>query len=314
MGTPEFAVEPLRKLVENQQDVVAVITVPDRKVGRGQKLWQSPVKQYALSQNIPVLQPEKLKNSDFIAELKGYNADLQVVVAFRMLPELVWKMPKHGTFNLHASLLPQYRGAAPINWAIINGEKETGLSTFFIDTQIDTGHIISQKTVSISQTDTAGTLHDKLMLKGADLVLKTVQLIENQQIRTIPQERFIECVACLKTAPKIFKADMRIDWSREAQQVYNFVRGLNPYPAAWSKIQNTKTSKVLSFKLFNCKPILEKHQLEIGEIVSDGKKEMKIAVSNGFIQVLEIQVSGKKRLKISDFLRGFKISDFKVLI
>ena len=301
MGTPDFAVASLRVLVENNLDVVAVITAPDKPAGRGQKLRQTPVKIYAEEHGIPVLQPERLKNPDFLLELKSYQADLQIVVAFRMLPEVVWDMPPMGTFNLHGSLLPQYRGAAPINWAIINGEKETGVTTFFLEKEIDTGNIIFAEKCPIEPEDTAGSLHDKLMNIGAELVLKTTQAIANGQYPQLPQEE----VAELKPAPKIFKEDCLIDWSKNTADIINFIRGLSPYPAAFTYLQD-KTLKV-----FNCKKVESGFDLtQITEtpqsIFSDGKSYLAFQTADGPLFLTDIQLEGKKRMKIEDFLKGYR--------
>jgi len=306
MGTPEFAVESLNILVENKYDVVGVITMPDKPSGRGHKLQCSPVKQYALDHNLPVLQPEKLKEESFLTELKQWNADLQIVVAFRMLPEVVWDMPKYGTFNLHASLLPQYRGAAPINWAIINGEKETGATTFFLTHEIDTGKIILQEKIAIAETDHAGIVHDKLMVMGAGMVRKTVDLLMEGQIEGIDQSQFIHPEIELKPAPKIFKdtCQIRLDWS--VDKVYNFVRGLSPYPAAWLDIRFPGQQDKMTLKVFDTEKEPEEHSLPTGTVVTDGKKFAKIALSDGFIQLKSVQASGKKRMDIGELLRGMR--------
>jgi len=306
MGTPEFAVESLNILVENKYDVVGVITMPDKPSGRGHKLQCSPVKQYALDHNLPVLQPEKLKEESFLTELKQWNADLQIVVAFRMLPEVVWDMPKYGTFNLHASLLPQYRGAAPINWAIINGEKETGATTFFLTHEIDTGKIILQEKIAIAETDNAGIVHDKLMVMGAGMVRKTVDLLMEGQIEGIDQSQFIHPEIELKPAPKIFKdtCQIRLDWS--VDKVYNFVRGLSPYPAAWLDIRFPGQQDKMTLKVFDTEKEPEEHSLPTGTVVTDGKKFAKIALSDGFIQLKSVQASGKKRMDIGELLRGMR--------
>jgi len=306
MGTPEFAVESLNILVENKYNVVGVITMPDKPSGRGHKLQCSPVKQYALDHNLPVLQPEKLKEESFLTELKQWNADLQIVVAFRMLPEVVWDMPKYGTFNLHASLLPQYRGAAPINWAIINGEKETGATTFFLTHEIDTGKIILQEKIAIAETDHAGIVHDKLMVMGAGMVRKTVDLLMEGQIEGIDQSQFIHPEIELKPAPKIFKdtCQIRLDWS--VDKVYNFVRGLSPYPAAWLDIRFPGQQDKMTLKVFDTEKEPEEHSLPTGTVVTDGKKFAKIALSDGFIQLKSVQASGKKRMDIGELLRGMR--------
>lgn len=306
MGTPEFAVESLKVLVEGSYNVVAVITMPDKPAGRGYKMQFSAVKEYALSQNLPILQPEKLKNEAFLEELKSYQADLQIVVAFRMLPEAVWNMPKFGTFNLHASLLPQYRGAAPINWAIINGEKETGATTFFLTHEIDTGKIIKTTKVKILKRNNAEEIHDQLMKKGAKIVKVTVNKIIFKKIECIPQENLINSKTSLKPAPKIFKETCELKFDLSAAQAYNFVRGLSPYPTAWVNIQFPQLSEPIALKIFETKPEIVKHQFRVGELISDGKKEAKIALKDGFLHLLEVQAPGKKRMKTSDFLNGLK--------
>ncbi|WP_256498229.1 methionyl-tRNA formyltransferase [Runella salmonicolor] len=298
MGTPEFAVSSLQKLVESGSNVVAVVTAPDKPAGRGLQLTPSPVKQYALSQGIPVLQPEKLKNPDFLEELRSYQADLQVVVAFRMLPEVVWNMPPKGTFNLHASLLPQYRGAAPINWAIINGETQTGVTTFFLQHEIDTGQIIFQETEPIHENDTVGTLYERLMQKGAALVVKTVQAVERGNYPQIPQPE----VEVLKSAPKIFKETCEIQWSQSASYIRNFVRGLSPYPTAWTTL-NGKTCKVYKASVAN----QESSELEIGDFVTDNKSFLHFKTGHGWLAIEELQLEGKKRMGIEEFLRGAKL-------
>lgn len=298
MGTPDFAVEPLKTLVEAGKDVVAVVTMPDKPAGRGHKLQFSPVKEYALKAGIPILQPENLKSPDFLQELASYNADLQIVVAFRMLPEAVWSMPKYGTFNLHASLLPRYRGAAPINWAVINGDKETGITTFFLKHEIDTGNIILQEKVAIDEEDNAGDVHDKLMYLGADLVLKTLKMIEEDNVITRPQDD-----AQASPAPKIFKDTAKLDFDKYAADIRNLVRGMAPYPAAWFniKLQDGNESMMKIFKV----SIEEKnHNYSVGTILTDGKKMLKIACKDGFINLLEVQMAGKKRMAAEDLMRG----------
>ncbi|GHV57940.1 methionyl-tRNA formyltransferase [Bacteroidia bacterium] len=304
MGTPEFAVESLRVLVEGGYSVVGVVTMPDKPVGKHQSVLQaSPVKQYALSQNLPVLQPEKLKDPQFIEQLQAWNADLQIVVAFRMLPEMVWDMPRLGTFNLHASLLPQYRGAAPINWAIINGETETGVTTFFLTHEIDTGRIIFREKILIADTDNAGIVHDRLMQLGARLVVQTVDAILQNTIQSIPQSDLL-AEEELKPAPKIFKDTCRIDWNQPAKTVYDFIRGLTPYPGAWTEL-TTSQGNTLNLKIFEAEKIIHPHDLEPGTIVSDGKKQFDISTADGFIRLKNLQQAGKKRMAVEDFLRGF---------
>ncbi|MDR1763242.1 MAG: methionyl-tRNA formyltransferase [Dysgonamonadaceae bacterium] len=304
MGTPEFAVESLKALVENGYEVAGVVTVPDKPVGKHQSTLQaSAVKRYALEKNLPLLQPEKMKNPGFLEQLRAWDAGLQIVVAFRMLPEAVWNMPENGTFNLHASLLPQYRGAAPINWAIINGETETGVTTFFLDHEIDTGKIIFQEKTPISETDTAETVHDRLMRLGADLVLRTVDAIFAGKAQAVPQSEAAVDAASLKPAPKIFKETCQIDWNKSAKAVYNFIRGLSPYPAAVTELK-TADGNPLNLKIFEAEKILKPHELPTGSIVSDGKKFMDVAATDGFIRLKSIQQAGKKRMNIEDFLRG----------
>ncbi|OEK05515.1 methionyl-tRNA formyltransferase [Roseivirga misakiensis] len=295
MGTPEFAVPSLQILVENSLNVVAVITAPDRPKGRGRKLTTTPVKDYAVSQNIPVLQPTNLKNPEFLEELKGYNANLQIVVAFRMLPVAVWDMPEIGTFNLHGSLLPQYRGAAPINWAIINGEKETGVTTFFLKHEIDTGNIIFQEKEPIDENDNVGDVYERLMRKGAQLVLRTVEAIQKGDY---PQEVQDESVD-IKHAPKIFKETCEIDWSKSADEVHNFVRGLSPYPAAWSILNGKK------FKIYETKKVNSEQNIgEPGTVETDNKSYLNVMTGSGPISIASLQMDGKKRMDIKSFLLG----------
>jgi len=303
MGTPDFAVESLRKLVENGYNVVGVITMPDKPGGRGHKIQYSAVKKYAVEHDLPLLQPEKLKDEVFLNDLKAWNADLQIVVAFRMLPEVVWDMPRLGTFNLHGSLLPQYRGAAPINWAIINGEKETGVTTFFLTHEIDTGKIIYQEKISIADTDNAGDIHDTLMLLGANLVMQTVDAIADGSVQTIAQSDLILDGALLQPAPKIFRDTCRIDWNQPVQTVYNFIRGLSPYPGAWTELRTAK-GDLQQFKLFETEKLPMNRPYPVGAVLTDNKTNLAIATLDGLINVLEIQAVGKKRMPISDFLRG----------
>lgn len=308
MGTPEFAVESLRRLVEGGYNVVGVITMPDKPIGRhGSVLQPSPVKQYAMEKGLTVLQPERLKDESFLESLRSLKADLQIVVAFRMLPELVWNMPPYGTFNLHSSLLPQYRGAAPINWAVINGETETGITTFFLNHEIDMGEVIQQVKVPISDTDNVGIVHDKLMKLGGDLVLETVDKIIEGTITAIPQDQ-LATVGELKPAPKIFKETCRINWEQPVKKIYDFIRGLSPYPAAWAELilSDTQTSVI---KIFDSSKIVEKHDLSTGTLVSDGKTYLNVAVPDGFLSLKTLQLAGKKRLDINEFLRGFKLSE-----
>lgn len=314
MGTPEFAVESLKCLVEGGYNVVGVITMPDKPVGRHQDTLQaSPVKQYAVSQGLKVLQPVKLKDEAFIEELRALKADLQIVVAFRMLPEVVWNMPRLGTFNLHASLLPQYRGAAPINWAVINGDTETGITTFFLKHEIDTGEIIQQVRIPIADTDNVEIVYDKLMVLGGKLVTETVDHILDGTVKSIPQES-ITTDEPLRPAPKIFKETCRIDWNeKNVKQLYDFVRGLSPYPAAWTEMEQ-EDGKRLTLKIFQTEKEFTSNNLSIGDIVSDGKRYLKVAATDGFLNLKEIQLAGKKRMNVEDFLRGFRIDNIKRMV
>lgn len=298
MGTPEFAVPSLETLVENRYNVVAVITAPDKPQGRGQKILYSPVKETALKHNIPVLQPTNLKSPDFLNELKSFQANLQIVVAFRMLPESVWALPSIGTFNLHASLLPQYRGAAPINWAIIKGEKETGATTFFLKHEIDTGSIIFQEKEPIHESDTVGTLYERLMKTGAQLVLKTVKAIETGNYPSIPQAEN----EIIKHAPKIFKETCEINWDQSSKQIRNFVRGLNPYPTAWCMLAGK------SYKIHQVS-VVEKYNkgTEPGTIDTDNKNYLYVKSGDGWISIDELQAEGKRKMNIQEFFRGNKI-------
>ncbi|MBO0949611.1 methionyl-tRNA formyltransferase [Fibrella sp. HMF5405] len=295
MGTPDFAVATLQRLINGGCQVVAVITAPDRPSGRGLQLVPSPVKKAAIEAGLPVLQPEKLRDPAFLAELANYNADLQVVVAFRMLPEVVWAMPRIGTFNLHASKLPQYRGAAPINWAIINGETETGATTFFIEKEIDTGQMIFQETEPIHADDTAGTLHDRLMIHGADLVFRTVQAIAAGTYPRTPQPNADD----LKPAPKLHRETTEINWNQPAVNVRNFVRGLSPYPAAWTML-NGKFYKIYSVSVANESPF----DAEPGQAYTDHKTKLLVRAADEWLMVNELQAEGKRRMLVSDFLRG----------
>ena len=306
MGTPEFAVESLKRLVEGGYNVVAVITMPDKPMGRhGSVLQASPVKQYAVSQGLKVLQPEKLKDEAFVEELRALKADLQIVVAFRMLPEVVWNMPPMGTFNLHASLLPQYRGAAPINWAVMNGDTETGITTFFLKHEIDTGEVIQQVKVPIADTDNVEIVYDKLMMLGGDLVLETVDAILNGTVKSIPQEEMFASEAELRPAPKIFKETCRIDWNKGVKGVYDHVRGLSPYPAAWTELCAPEGSRQV-LKIYETEKQFVEHTLPVGMIDTDGKTYFRIAVNDGYVNLLSIQLAGKKRMNVGDFLRGYR--------
>lgn len=298
MGTPEFAVPSLQILVENGFNVVGAITVPDKPKGRGQKLSTSPVKDYAVAHNIPVLQPSNLKSPEFLEELRSYNANLQIVVAFRMLPEVVWDMPEIGTFNLHGSLLPQYRGAAPINWAIINGEKETGVTTFFLKHEIDTGSIIFQEKELIGEDDNVGSVYGRLMARGAKLVLKTVAAIQTGAYPQNEQDESVE----IKHAPKIFKETCEIDWTKPPEEIYNFIRGLSPYPAAWTTIDE-KVFKVFGSQKTELNPMSGAQ----GEYETDNKTFLHIQTGGSPIAITELQMQGKKRMDIESFLRGAKL-------
>ncbi|WP_433900703.1 methionyl-tRNA formyltransferase [Sphingobacterium puteale] len=299
MGTPDFAVASLKALIQSGEQVVAVVTVPDKPAGRGQKIHESAVKVYAKQHNIPVLQPFKLRDEAFLTELKSYQADLQIVVAFRMLPEMVWNMPKYGTINVHASLLPQYRGAAPINHAIMNGEKESGVTTFLLQHEIDTGNILLAKKVAILEMDTAGDLHDKLMHAGAQTLLQTIQALKAGTLQPKSQDNIVPTTS-LKHAPKIFKDDCKINWNQSTDVVYNFIRGLSPYPTAFTTLKD----KVL--KIYQT----EKEQTAIavapGTIETDQKSYLKFATQDGYISVSELQLEGKKKMNVVDFLKGYR--------
>ncbi len=305
MGTPGFAVESLKTLVSNGYNVVAVITAPDKPAGRGQKLSPSAVKQYAETVGRTVLQPEKLKNQEFLDQLKSLKADLQIVVAFRMLPEVVWDMPPLGTFNLHASLLPQYRGAAPLNWAIINGETETGVTTFLLSHEIDTGRILFKEKTPIEGHETVGDLHDRLMMVGANLVTKTVDALANGDVAPIPQEQLIEAGATVKHAPKLFREDMRIDWNKPASEVRNLIRGLSPYPGAWTTLVNKETGNDFELKIFYA-GIADGTDALPGTLISDGKGYLRVACGDSWLAIEDLQLAGKKRMKVDEFLRGFQ--------
>jgi methionyl-tRNA formyltransferase len=307
MGTPEFAVGILDTIIKNNYEVVGVITAADKPAGRGQKLKYSAVKEYALANNLNLLQPTNLKDESFLAKLKSLNANLQVVVAFRMLPEMVWKMPTLGTFNLHASLLPNYRGAAPINWAIINGETITGVTTFFIDDKIDTGAMILSKETPISQTENAGELHDRLMTIGSEAVVESLALIAKGNVVTTIQTDSSE----IKTAYKLNKDNCKIDFSKSGKEVYNLIRGLSPYPSAWCSFKDGMEE--WNVKIYEAKLMEESHNYEVGSIITT-KKEMKIAVQDGFIEIMSLQFPGKKAMKTSELLNGMTFSsDSKAL-
>ena len=306
MGTPQFAVESLKILVENKYNIVGVITSPDKPAGRGQQVQQSAVKQFAVQHNLHILQPANLKDEDFLQELKSLQADLQIVVAFRMLPETVWNMPSLGTYNLHASMLPQYRGAAPINWAIINGEKETGITTFKLQHEIDTGNVLMQQKVSITPEMNAGQLHDILMMQGADLMLQTVKKIEQGNIVLTEQNNLLANQQA-KHAPKIFKDTCQINWNNSLDDIYNLIRGLSPYPCAWTEL-NMGDKKII-FKIYETKQEEAQHSLSAGQIKTDNKTFLKIATKGGFINVIELQMASKKKLLLTEFLKGFSFDE-----
>lgn len=306
MGTPDFAVAPLKALVEGGYTIAGVVTMPDKPAGRGMKLQASPVKQYALSNQLPLLQPERLKDPDFLNALKAWGADLFIVVAFRMLPEVVWAMPRLGTFNLHASLLPQYRGAAPIHWAVINGEPETGVTTFLLQQTIDTGDILLQATLPIGPEECTGSVHDRLMELGADLVVRTVDRLAAGGARPQPQDGLVDAAA-LKPAPKLFKDNTRLDWQHDGRTVYNFIRGLSPYPAAWTTMVPLNNLEVepLTVKVFEAGFEAVVHRLTPGHLVTDGKTLLQVAVPDGFVQLKSLQSAGRKVLPVDAWLRGF---------
>lgn len=313
MGTPDFAVASLKALVDGGYNVIGVITAPDKPAGRGNILTESAVKKYALENSLKVLQPEKLKNPDFLAELEHLKADLQVVVAFRMLPEVVWNMPPLGTFNLHGSLLPQYRGAAPLNWAVINGETKTGVTTFLLDHEIDTGKIIFKRETHISENETVGDVHDRLMEIGAQLVVETVDAIAEGNIQPIPQTELIEGTQ-IKHAPKFFKVDCKIDWNKDAESIRNLIRGLSPYPAAWTNLVNEQTGTEIMTKLFFAQKTDLVKNATSGTIETDRKTFIKVACENGWLQITDLQIAGKKRMKADEFLRGFQqIGEYRFL-
>ncbi|MDD4361748.1 MAG: methionyl-tRNA formyltransferase [Bacteroidales bacterium] len=313
MGTPEFAAAPLQALIDNNYKVVAVISMPDKAMGRGLKTQASPVKQLAQSLSLPVLQPDNLKDPVFLEELRSYAADLQIVVAFRMLPEAVWAMPPMGTFNLHASLLPQYRGAAPIQWAVINGEKQTGLTTFLLDRQMDTGRILLQEKIAIGPDETGGSVYSRLMELSGPMVLRTLDLLLSGLSRPQDQEQFIKAAEALKAAPKLHKDNTRIDWMRPGAELYNFVRGLSPHPAAWTAWQKPDSS-IQTVKVYQVAFEAQKHTLKSGLLLSDEKNYLKTSVPNGFVHWELFQPAGKKAMSASDFLRGRPgIKDFILL-
>jgi methionyl-tRNA formyltransferase len=302
MGTPEFAVGILEAIIKNNYKVVGVITAADKPAGRGQKIKYSAVKEYALNHDLKLLQPTNLKDETFLTELKSLQANLHVVVAFRMLPEIIWHMPKYGTFNLHASLLPNYRGAAPINWAIINGETKTGVTTFFIDENIDTGAMILSKDIEIATDENAGSLHDKLMILGSRTVIETLSLIEKDNVETTLQKDNSE----IKTAFKLNRENCKIDWNKSANEIYNLIRGLSPYPSAWCFLKDKEEE--LTIKIYEAKIIAENHSLKIGQIITS-KKEIKVAVKDGFIEIISLQLPGKKKMKSHELLNGVIFSE-----
>lgn len=302
MGTPDFAVATLKALIDANYNIVGVITAPDRPAGRGQKLRASAVKQFSLEHNLNILQPKNLKAESFIKELKALHANLQIIVAFRMLPKVVWQMPIYGTFNLHASLLPNYRGAAPIHWAIINGETKTGVTTFFIDEKIDTGAIILSEETSIDRHTTVGELHDDLMAIGSKLVIKTVQLIETDSVTTTIQPQ----TAALKTAYKLNRDNCKIDWSQPIDTIYNKIRGLNPFPTAWCYLEN-KDEERLTIKIYGIEKCIAEHNYDNGQILSS-KEELKVACEGGYINIKEIQLPGKRKMEIKSLLNGYQFS------
>lgn len=309
MGTPDFAVLPLKKLVEAGHNIVGVVTNPDKPAGRGQQLQESAVKKYALQAGLKIMQPERFRDENFLKELAGLKADLQLVVAFKMLPECVWNMPPLGTVNLHASLLPDYRGAAPINWAVINGEKISGVTTFLLKHEIDTGNIIFQEKVTITDEMTAGELHDELMLKGADLLLKTVEAIEADSYRLVDQTALLEGREAIH-APKIFKEDMKVNWNNPLESIYNHIRGLSPFPAAWTELQHNTSGTLLTLKIFKTEKLSRQHDHKVGDIITDGKKTFDVFVNGGLLRIRELQLSGKKRMSTEEFLRGFRLEEY----
>ena len=312
MGTPDFAVLPLKKIVEAGFQVVGVVTNPDKPAGRGQQLQESAVKKYAREAGLKILQPERFREEEFLKELAALKADLQLVVAFKMLPEVVWNMPPLGTVNLHASLLPDYRGAAPINRAVMNGETCSGVTTFLLKHEIDTGNIIFQEKVEIGEEMTAGELHDELMEKGADLLLKTVRAMEAGDYPLTDQSRLLQGREAIN-APKIFKEDMKIRWDGELEIIYNHIRGLSPFPGAWTELQAVGTDgEVLTLKIFKAVKIWQSHNRSAGEIGTDGKTVFDVYVKGGLIRVKELQLSGKKRMRTEAFLRGFRLEDYRL--
>lgn len=311
-GTPEFAVASLDKMVQAGYNVVGAVTMPDKPAGRGKKMYQSPVKEYAVAHGIPLLQPEKLKNEEFLDQLRALHADLFIVIAFRMLPEAVWQMPPLGTFNLHASLLPRYRGAAPINWAVINGDTETGVTTFFLKHEIDTGDILRQERVQILPTDNVGDVHDRLMALGADLTLDTIDHIVAGDLQPVPQEKLLQGEEATP-APKIFKETCRIDWNRSAQEIHNLVRGLSPYPAAWTEIIDPATGNPSPLKIYTTAVIDETTEHADAGTLTSGKGRMTVSCGKGTLEILELQAAGKRRMHADEYLRGARLPEECVL-
>lgn len=318
MGTPDFAVMPLRRLIEQGYQVVGVVTTPDKPAGRGLQVHQCAVKRYAVEVGLPVLQPEKLRSEEFVEAFRTLKADLGIVIAFRMLPEVIWAMPRLGTFNLHASLLPNYRGAAPINWAIINGERETGVTTFLLNHEIDKGDVLARERVAILPQDDLGTLHDKLMVLGTDLVVDTVEKIAGGVFTPMPQID-MEPGMTPREAPKIFKQTAHIDWAQTTEAIHNLVRGLNPYPGAWSELvplaeaEMSASSSHPTLKIYKTRTERALHTHEVGRLFTDGKTSLKVATADGYLHVEELQVSGKKRMTTAELLRGFQqIKQYKM--
>lgn len=311
MGTPDFAVLPLKRIVEAGYNVVGVVTNPDKPAGRGRQIQESPVKVYAKELGLPILQPEKFRDPLFLEQLAALKADLQLVVAFKMLPQVVWSMPKYGTMNLHASMLPDYRGAAPINWAIMNGDNESGVSTFILRHEIDTGAVLFQQAVPISETMTAGELHDTLMEVGADLLLKSVDAIDSGDYKLVEQDQLNNGHAS-RHAPKIFKEDMKIDWSMPIYTIYNKVRGLSPFPAAWFELKSKQGEQLISAKVFKVEMGQSKPGAEAGTLCTDGKTYMGVHLSDGTLYIKELQIAGKRRMGIEEFLRGFNLDQYEI--
>lgn len=311
MGTPDFAVESLKALVESGYNVVGVITAPDKPAGRGMLLAESDVKKYAKDHGLYVMQPEKLKNPEFLEELTALKADLQVIVAFRMLPEAVWAMPRLGTFNLHGSLLPQYRGAAPLNWAIINGETKTGVTTFLLDHEIDTGKIIFKHEIEIGENNTVGDIHDQLMVIGANLVLNTVDALAKGNIKPVPQDDLVNEIE-IRHAPKLFKENCRIDWAKSCESIRNLIRGLSPYPTAWCNLVHSETQAETMVKIFFAKKSDKTEIAAPGTLDSDVESYIRIACGDGWLEISDLQLAGKKRMKTKEFLNGFRgVKDYR---